>query len=155
MSKVHTTNEINHIHLEILLFLGSNCFLCIVGVTIHAVMHYLLKLSSSANPDLNFWVSKLSKNSVLGVQMNAGRIGGYKAPEFNTTQPQSIAKYSEHTLTGGWRGISLFHHFFCRFKKHASLPLTGSEAEVRHTTGQNAGHTTASPNTHYRVLPRI
>ena len=32
-------------------------------------MHYLLQLSSSANPDLNFWVSKLSKNSVLGVQM--------------------------------------------------------------------------------------
>ena len=32
-------------------------------------MHYLLELSSSANPDLNFWVSKLSKNSVLGVQM--------------------------------------------------------------------------------------
>ena len=32
-------------------------------------MHYLLELASSANPDLNFWVSKLSKNSVLGVQM--------------------------------------------------------------------------------------
>ena len=32
-------------------------------------MHYLLELSSSANPDLNFWVSKLSKNSVLGVEM--------------------------------------------------------------------------------------
>ena len=32
-------------------------------------MHYFLKLSSSANPDLNFWLSKLSKNSVLGVQM--------------------------------------------------------------------------------------
>ena len=32
-------------------------------------MHYLLKLSSSANPDLNFWVSKLSKNSGVGVQM--------------------------------------------------------------------------------------
>ena len=32
-------------------------------------MHYLLELSSSANSDLNFWVSKLSKNSVLGVQM--------------------------------------------------------------------------------------
>ena len=32
-------------------------------------MHYLLKWSSLANPDLNFWVSKLSKNSVLGVQM--------------------------------------------------------------------------------------
>ena len=32
-------------------------------------MHYLLELSSPANPDLNFWVSKLSKNSVLGVQM--------------------------------------------------------------------------------------
>ena len=32
-------------------------------------MHYHLELSSSANPDLNFWVSKLSKNSVLGVQM--------------------------------------------------------------------------------------
>ena len=37
-------------------------------------MHYLLKMSSSANPDLKFWVSKLSKNSVLGVQMT--RIGG-------------------------------------------------------------------------------
>ena len=32
-------------------------------------MHYLLILSSSANHDLNFWVSKLSKNGVLGVQM--------------------------------------------------------------------------------------
>ena len=32
-------------------------------------MHYLLELSSSANPDQNFWVSKLSKNSVLGAQM--------------------------------------------------------------------------------------
>ena len=32
-------------------------------------MHFLLKLSSSAIPDLNFWVSKLSKNSVLVVQM--------------------------------------------------------------------------------------
>ena len=32
-------------------------------------MHYLLELSSSANPDLNFWLSKVSKNSVLGVQM--------------------------------------------------------------------------------------
>ena len=32
-------------------------------------MHYLLKLSSSANPDLHFWVAKLSKNSVLRVQM--------------------------------------------------------------------------------------
>ena len=32
-------------------------------------MHYLQTLLSTANPDLNFWVSKLSKNSVLGVQM--------------------------------------------------------------------------------------
>ena len=32
-------------------------------------MHYLLELSSLANPDQNFCVSKLSKNSVLGVQM--------------------------------------------------------------------------------------
>ena len=32
-------------------------------------MHNLLKLSPSANPALNFMVSKLSKNSVLGVQM--------------------------------------------------------------------------------------
>ena len=32
-------------------------------------MHYLIEISSSANPDLNFWVSKLSKNSYLGVQM--------------------------------------------------------------------------------------
>ena len=31
-------------------------------------MRYLLKLSSSANSDLNFWVSKQSKNTVLGVQ---------------------------------------------------------------------------------------
>ena len=31
--------------------------------------YHLLKLSSSANPDLNIWVSKLSKNSVLAVQM--------------------------------------------------------------------------------------
>ena len=28
-------------------------------------MRYLLE--SSANPDLHFWVSKLSKNSILGV----------------------------------------------------------------------------------------
>ena len=32
-------------------------------------MHYLLRLSSSANPDQNVWVPKLSKNSILGVQM--------------------------------------------------------------------------------------
>ena len=32
-------------------------------------MHFLLELSSSANLDLNFGVSKLSKNSVLCVQM--------------------------------------------------------------------------------------
>ena len=32
-------------------------------------MHYLLELSSLANPDLNIWVSKLSKNRVMGVQL--------------------------------------------------------------------------------------
>ena len=29
-------------------------------------MHYLLKLSSSANPDLNIWVSELSKKQYFG-----------------------------------------------------------------------------------------
>ena len=67
--KVHTTNETNNIHLQMLLFYASNCFVwIIIGVTLHN-MHYLLKLSSSANPALNFWVFKLSENSVLGVQM--------------------------------------------------------------------------------------
>ena len=37
-------------------------------------MHHLQKLS---NPDLNFRVSKLSKNSVQGVQIHAGRIGAW------------------------------------------------------------------------------
>ena len=32
-------------------------------------MHYHLKLSSSSHPDLNLWVSKLSKYGVLGVEM--------------------------------------------------------------------------------------
>ena len=34
-------------------------------------MHYLPELSSPANPDLNFRVSKLSINSAQGVQMTS------------------------------------------------------------------------------------
>ena len=34
--KVHTTNEINSIYLQI--FYASNCFVCIVGVILHALI---------------------------------------------------------------------------------------------------------------------
>ena len=69
--KVHTTNKINPIYLQILLFYASNCFVCqdYKSDTTASTSSISQEKSSSANSDKKIWVSKLSKNSVLGVQM--------------------------------------------------------------------------------------
>ena len=48
LNKVHTTNEIILIYLQILLFNASNCFACIVGVTLHALSSRIVIISKSA-----------------------------------------------------------------------------------------------------------
>ena len=45
--KVHTIKEINHIYLQTLLLKGSNCFVCIVGVTLHALSSKIVIISKS------------------------------------------------------------------------------------------------------------
>ena len=68
--KVHTTNKINPIYLQILLFYASNCFVCLIKVTLQ-LLHRLSSKKNNQQQILTktFWVSKLSKSSVLGVQM--------------------------------------------------------------------------------------
>ena len=67
--KIHTTNKIDPIPLQILLFSGQ-ILLCVSYKrdTTASTSSIFWEKSSLANSDINFWVSKLSKNSVLRVQ---------------------------------------------------------------------------------------
>ena len=48
-SKVHTTNKINPIYLQILLFYASNCFVCLIKVTLQLL--HLLSTKKSHHPN--------------------------------------------------------------------------------------------------------
>ena len=58
--KVHSANKINPMYLQILLFYGSNCFVCLIKVTLH-LLSSKKKKSSSANSDKRLGVQTVKK----------------------------------------------------------------------------------------------